>query len=678
MQKQHVKMSKQLSTRALPSRPHSESVRLRSLPSTPAISSQRPVSSLGNYSEPGGDLGPLQEILTMENGALNTYDTPDGCVFSKTSTDKKSSVADEPLEYATSSTMKHLVDEHKFRSLPRLPRTPSEGSDSIYSVASGDRSGDQSVASLYSQVGDQFSSSSHQQAVGSSEQDLYSVVDKTAKKTPTSRSSQPQDIYSVVDKSAMKTADQPSGQSTQSQDIYSVVDKSATKTADQPSVQSTQPQDIYSVVDKSAIKTADQPSGQSTQPQDIYSVVDKYSKKPANQLFGPLTQSQDIYSVIDKSLKNTTNQPSGQLTQPQDIYSVIDKSSKKTTDQPSGPLTQPQDIYSVVDKSTKTRLLADQSSALASGHSVPGKSPKFRRGKSADQLSVQATEESQGISHRPVVKKKLIRPHQQVSSDLHSVVEKKNNTSVEEKHEDVYSEIGNPTITAVTKAHNSLDRHQSVPQQDQLYSVVHKPPAVKVRTKRPPGDIYSVVNRSSPQVKPKPRQYNSEHGTSDQSRPAEMANGDVYSVVNKPPPVAKKPDRQRHILSDSSVTMGTGTQEDAVSHDDVAEDEPVIPDRCYDDDELELDDEPPELPPRLYSLSDFDTEDELCFDDIMEDLIPDRTFENPLYQSIISCKPQRPGEEEPLYQTLASFRKEMEDNKPKTGILKVSKYCCHS
>ena len=550
MQKQHVKLGKQLSSRALPSRPHSESVRLRSLPSTPAISSQRPVSSLANFSGPGGHLGPLQEILTMENGASDTYDTPDGCVFSKTSTDKKSSDGDEPLEYATSSTMRHLVEEQKFRSLPRLPRTPSGDSDGIYSVASGDRSSGQSLASLYSQVGDQFSSSSHQLAVGSSDQDLYSVVDKSA--------------------------------------------------------------------------------------------------------------------------KNTLKVPPGQSSQPQDIYSVVDKSSKNTAD-------QPQDIYSVVDKSAKVKLPVDPSSGLASAHSVANRSARFRKGKSVDQLSTQATEELQGISHRPVVKKKPIRPlQQQQSLDPYSVVEKKNKPSIEERHEDVYSEIGNPTITAVTDAHNSLTRHQSAPLQEQLYSVVQRPPAVKERTKRPPpGDIYSVVNKSPPQVKPKPRQYNSEHATSDQLRPADMANGDIYSVVNKPPPVAKKPDRQKRILSDSSVTMATGTQDDAASRDDVSEDDPVIPERCYDDDELELDDEPPELPPRLYSLSDFDTEDELCFDDIMEDLIPDRTFENPLYQSIISCKPQGQGEEEPLYQTLASFRKEMEDNKPKTGTLKVSKYCRH-
>ena len=582
MQKQHVKLGKQLSSRALPSRPHSESVQLRSLPSTPALSSQRPVSSLANFSGSGGHLGPLQEILTMENGASDTYDTPDGCVFSKTSTDEKSSVADEPLEYATSSRMRHLVEEQKSGPLPRLPRTPSGDSDGIYSVASGDRSSGQSLASLYSQVGDQFSSSSHQLAVGSSDQDLYSVVDKSAK----------------------NTSKVPTGQSSQVQDIYSVVDKSSKNTADQP---------------------------------------------------------QDIYSVVDKSSKNTADQP-------QDIYSVVDKSSKNTAD-------QPQDIYSVVDKSVKVKLPVDQSSGLASAHNV---AKRFRKGKSVDQLSAQAAEELQGISHKPVVKKKPIRPlQQQQSLDLYSVVEKKNKPSMEEKHEDVYSEIGNPTITAVTDAHNSLTRHQSAPLQEQLYSVVQRPPAVKERTKRHPGDIYSVVNKSPPQVKPKPRQYNSEHATSDQSRQADMANGDIYSVVNNPPPVAKKPDRQKRILSDSSVTMTTGIQDDAALHDDVAEDEPVIPERCYDDDELELDDEPPELPPRLYSLSDFDTEDELCFDDIMEDLIPDRTFENPLYQSIISCKPQGQGEEEPLYQTLASFRKEMEDNKPKTGTLKVSKYCRH-
>ena len=113
MHKQHVKLSKQHSSRALPSRPQSVNVKMRSLPSTPAISSTRPSSSLVNTSGLGGQLGPLQEILTMENGTMDTcdtmdtYDTPDGCVrvFSKTTTDKKSLARDEPLEYATSSAM---------------------------------------------------------------------------------------------------------------------------------------------------------------------------------------------------------------------------------------------------------------------------------------------------------------------------------------------------------------------------------------------------------------------------------------------------------------------------------------------------------------------------------------------------------------------------------------------
>ena len=224
------------------------------------------------------------------------------------------------------------------------------------------------------------------------------------------------------------------------------------------------------------------------------------------------------------------------------------------------------------------------------------------------------------IKNRPVIKNKPVRPHQQQqsASELYSVVQKKNKPVVQEKPEDVYSEIGNPSVVT---AHLSLNRHQRLPVQEQLYSVVNKPP-VKEKPKRPaPEEIYSVVNKP-----PKPGQHSSEiHDTSTSSenqptplrwskvkpadlyaevKPQQIENGDIYSIVNKPkpPPVSKKPDRQRRILSDSSVTMATGTQEDALSHDSGVEDEPPIPDRCYEDDELELDDEPPELPPRLYSL----------------------------------------------------------------------------
>ena len=594
MHKQHVKLTKQHSSRALPNRPQSENVKLRSLPSTPAISHTRPSSSLVNLSGPGGQLGPLQEILTMENGTLDTYDTADGCVFSKTTTDKKLSAGDEPLEYATSSAMRHLVNEHKFRSLPHMLRAPPTGGhgDGIYSVASGDRSPDPSErsVSLYSQVSDQTLSSS-QQPMESSGQDLYSVVDKPAKKTLNQPFAQLQDIYSVVDKSAKKAP-------------------------------------------------SDQPIGSSTQPQDIYSVVDKSAKKT----------------------KPPLNQPSAQ---PQDIYSVVDKSAP--SDKPIGSSTQPQDIYSVVNKSAK-----------------------FKRGKSADQLSLSPAKEPQGIAHRPVIKKKPLRPQQQQQqspSELYSVAQKKDKPVIQERPEDVYSEIGNPPVVT---AHLSLSRHQKLSAQEQLYSVVNKPP-VKQKPKRPsPEEIYSVVKPStssstSSELEPTPLRRTKVNPADFYAvvEPQQIENGDIYSVVNKPakpaPPVARKPDRQKRILSDSSVTMATSLQEDALSHDSGVEDEPPIPDRCYDDDELELDDEPPELPPRLYSLSDFDTEDELCFDDIMEDFIAERTFENPLYQSIAGCKPLGGGgaaeDLNPLYQTLASIRKEMDNSKPKTGTLKVSKCC---
>ena len=107
---------------------------------------------------------------------------------------------------------------------------------------------------------------------------------------------------------------------------------------------------------------------------------------------------------------------------------------------------------------------------------------KFRRGKSADQLSLPPAEESQGIAHRSVIKKKPVRCQQQPSDlDLYSVVQQKNKPVV---HEDVYSEIGNPGATA----HLSLNRLQKLPVQEQLYSVVNKPP-VKAKPKRPPPEV---------------------------------------------------------------------------------------------------------------------------------------------------------------------------------------------
>lgn len=537
MQKQHVKINKNLSSRALPSRPQSE-MKLRSLPSTPVISNARPLSSLPTTLSPtAGQLAPLHEILTMENDVMDTYDTADGCVFSKTTEDKRpSSVRDDDiLEYASSTTVKQLAIEHKFRSLPRLPTSSrAAASNGINPLASGNRSSDPMMDSVYSSVSEHSSTSQHR-PLESSGQDLYSVVDKLGK-----RNNPP---------------------------------------VDQP------------------IRHA---------------------------------QSQDIYSVVDKTAK-------------------------------------------------------------------------FRRGKSSDQLPLSPTEEPQGIAHRPAVKVKPVRSPQQQrlqqeTSELYSVVQKRTKPVEQERPEDIYSEVIKPSAT---NAHQ-----QSLPVQEQLYSVVNKPP-VKQKPKRPPPeDLYSIVNKP-PQTKPKPVKSNSEYHMYSSSssshvepilpkvnpadlyaevKPKQIENGDIYSVVhkpNKPPPVAKKPIiKQRRISSDSGVTMTTIIQEDAQSHDSGVEDDPVIPDRCYDDDELELDDEPPELPPRLYSLSDFDTEDELSFDDILEDFIDDRAFENPLYQSIAGCKPseqggkEKPEESNPLYQTLASIRKEMDESKPKTNTLKVSK-CCH-
>ena len=555
MQKQHVKMNKHLSSRALPSRPQSE-MKLRSLPSTPVISGTRPLSSLSSIlSPPAGQLGPLHEILTMDNdatatydsadGATATYDSTDGCVFSKTTDDKRpSSVrADDILEYASSTTMRQLANDHKFRSLPRLPISsrPPPASNGMFPLASGNRSSDPQLASVYSSV-DEHSTISQHQPLEASGQDIYSVVDKSAKR----------------------------------------------------------------------------------------------NKPPVDLPIRSSAQSQDIYSVVDKSAK-------------------------------------------------------------------------FRRGQSSDQLPVSPTGEPQGIVHRPGIKKKPVRSpqqqrRQQEPSELYSVVQKKTKPVEQERPEDVYSEIIKPTAT---NAQQPVGRQQPLPAaQEQLYSVVNKPPVKQKPKRTPTEDIYSVVNKP-PQTKPKPvksySQYSNGSITSHvepmpskvnpadiyaEVKPRQIENGDIYSVVNKPnkpppPPVARKPiNRQKRVASDSSVTTTT-SQEDSQSHDSGVEDGPVIPDRCYDDDELELDDEPPELPPRLYSLSDFDTEDELSFDDILEDFNDERTFENPLYQSIAGCRPSgdggkdKPEDSNPLYQTLASIRKEMDDSKPNTDALKVSKCSCH-
>ena len=62
----------------------------------------------------------------------------------------------------------------------------------------------------------------------------------------------------------------------------------------------------------------------------------------------------------------------------------------------------------------------------------------------------------------------------------------------------------------------------------------------------------------------------------------------------------------------------------------------------------------------------------------MEDTVEERTFENPLYQVIASCKPLgHEGEKaeyfNPLYQTLASIRKGMDESKSDINTLKISK-----
>jgi len=463
----------------------------------------------------------------------DTYDIPDGCVFSKTTTDKVPA-SDDPIEYASSPIMRQLADEHKSRSLPRLPRTPS--GDGIYSIASGDKSPDPSEdsASLYSSISEQSSSSYQLQPLESSGQDIYSVVDKSNKQLATS-SAQAHDIYSVVDKSAKK--------------------------------------------DNSS---------------------DKHLSSSSNGLHG--------------------------------------------------------------------------------------------------------------ITHKPMIKKKPVKPLRQPSEELYSVVQKNSKPVVQDKPEDVFNAAVDkrqqPPVEELYSVVNKPSLPNQSAQHEQLYSVVNKPP-VKVKPQKTPlEDIYSEVTK--PTVRPSPMKYNSENNILTNSttsvvppvqprrsrvkssdlyeevKPRQIENGDIYAVINKPkpPPVAKKPaKKQRRIVSDSSVTMETGMQEDNQSYDSGVEDEPTIPDRCYNDDDLEFDDEPPELPPRLYSLSDFDTEDELCFDDIMEDFNNDRTYDNPLYESTLSLKPSvqhgevKQEESNPLYQTLASIRKEMDENKSKTGTLKVSKYC---
>ena len=190
-----------------------------------------------------------------------------------------------------------------------------------------------------------------------------------------------------------------------------------------------------------------------------------------------------------------------------------------------------------------------------------------------------------------------------------------------------------------------------------MYSSVNEHSTISLHQQLefPSKDLDSVVDTCTllPQTEPKP-----------------VKNSSDYLA----PLVAKKSiNWQNHLSLDSAVTMTTIMQENAQSHDSEVKLE------VYDNNESKFDDEPPELPPRLYSLSDFDdTETELSFDDIMEDIVEERTFENPLYQVIASCKPLgHEGENaeysDPLCQTLASIRKGMDKGKPETNTLKNSK-----
>ena len=192
MQKQHVKMNKHLSRRALPSRPQSE-MKLRSLPSTPVISNTRPLSSLSSVlSPPAGQLGPLYEILTMEN--VNNKPTVDQPRLPVSSRPPPASNGMFPL--ASGQDIYNVVDKSAKRNKPPV---------------------DQPIRS------------------STQSQDIYIVVDKTARfrrgqssdQLPVSPTGEPQGIVhipGVVKKKPVRSPQQQRQQQ-ETSELYSVVQK---------------------------------------------------------------------------------------------------------------------------------------------------------------------------------------------------------------------------------------------------------------------------------------------------------------------------------------------------------------------------------------------------------------------------------------------------------------------
>ena len=339
MQKQHVKLSKQLSSRALPSRPQSDNVKLRSLPSTPAITGTRPLSSLSSLSPSAGKLAPL--LLTMENDAANTYNTADGCVFSKTTTEgNKSTPNDDILEYASSLTIKQLTSEHKFRSLPHLP-TSSTG-DGMYSVVSGDRSPDPLVSDgmypVASDAAEQSQGIVHSgPGVKKISEGVYGVVNQPKSDfllSPTERMSE--SVYGVVNQPKyddLFSVDPPTDE-----DNYSIVNQPKSDFLLSPTER--MGESVYDVVNQP--KCDDLFSVDPSTDEDNYGVV---NQPKCDFLFPPKEMNEGVYGVV--------NQPKC------DDLSLIDPPTSE-------------DDYNIVNQPYKDFLLTPYSSVRKMSESVDG------------------------------------------------------------------------------------------------------------------------------------------------------------------------------------------------------------------------------------------------------------------------------------------------------------------
>ena len=335
MQKQHVKIASRLSTRALPSRPQSEHITLRTLPSTPSISHERPVSTrLPMSPQTSGRLAPLRDLLSINDDVegetydlVETYDSVDGCTSSRMA-HGKDDLFEEPVEYASSEIARQLVA----KTLPRIRDLPSQG-DGLYSVAAGDKE-------------------SHDPNDG-----LYSVMDDDRPPLPVPQDQQPDDVYSAVDEPknttpsssqqvlVHKPAVKRKPAKPQAEDVYSVVNKSPVTATQQ------QPEDIYSVVQKPTVKKKPVRSQTPTRPtQDIYSVV---NKPPARKLSSE-QQPEDLYSVVSKPSNTGKTAPQHD---PQELYSVVQKPASRNrpppTVRPKPVKQQTEELYSVVDKTKR-------------------------------------------------------------------------------------------------------------------------------------------------------------------------------------------------------------------------------------------------------------------------------------------------------------------------------------